>query len=655
MVLDPDTAGFPVPLDWRDAGTVSLDDAPGLGRLWATWQANVDRMAARARARGWECRVPACDPGLPPASAAGQPVGTVLPAQLAWAMGQAGTWHFHWRTSPQDTPRGELSGCLSGGIRGTVWCADTVAALRADDALMSWAGAHAAACIDDDRDAEAESLLAFWRRHLAFHALPNGDMLALDLLHAEPQRQPVRYFSHEGEGLHGRLLAPDFFGFISRWTALGCVGAEWWSWVPFTVDSEPDRSDLDPSCAFARRWVAWLDEVPAHAVGRASSPDSPPPLQVARSAADAALLAAARDDDLAGVEQALRDGAQPDCSDPSDWQARDRTAVMHAVHHGNLPMLQRLLDHGASLATHVLPLANAMLGAPAPALAWLIAHGARIDPWTDDRFNALHRLYDRHDLPDGDYLMLLDAMLAAGADPDVFHDTASSHALTTLLMRSGPVTARRLLAAGADPLLRDAQGRNAMHFARDREQVRMLLDHGLDVNDLSQPDDPSEASRPLHFQLSSWSVDAPVESVSALLEAGADPALPDGQGRHAWWHCRHMACAEWLARTLPFDPAWRDAGGGSPLHHLVAWGSRIDDHSADLLTHWCEQGLDINAQDGQGDTALHLMARCYDSVHDRPSMDLLLRLGADWRVRNRQGQTPRDAIKKKHRAAWKPV
>jgi hypothetical protein len=46
---------FEPALDWRDAGTVPLHDHAGLQGLSETWQANVDRMAARAQARGWEC------------------------------------------------------------------------------------------------------------------------------------------------------------------------------------------------------------------------------------------------------------------------------------------------------------------------------------------------------------------------------------------------------------------------------------------------------------------------------------------------------------------------------------------------------------------------------------------------------------------------
>ena len=138
-----------------------------------------------------------------------------------------------------------------------------------------------------------------------------------------------------------------------------------------------------------------------------------------------------------------------------------------------------------------------------------------------------------------------------------------------------------------------------------------------------------------------------------VLEAGADPALPDAQGRNAWWYCRHLACAELLARRLPFDPAWRDARGGSPLHHLLTQAGRIDTHAMDLVRYWCEQGLDVNARDLQGDTALHLMARQYDSIHHRPSIECLLALGADWELPNRQGRTARQSLKKKHQAAWR--
>jgi ankyrin repeat protein len=251
------------------------------------------------------------------------------------------------------------------------------------------------------------------------------------------------------------------------------------------------------------------------------------------------------------------------------------------------------------------------------------------------------------------YFALLDAMLAKGCDPDVCWDIESSGASTTLLMRCGHVTAQRLLTAGANPLLRDLQGRTAMHYARNAEHIQLLMAHDLDVNDLSQPTDSAEADRPLHYNLSGWSEDAPVESVAALLEQGADPAFTDGAGRNAWWHCRHLECASLLEIQLPFDASLRSPHGGTVVYYLIECGHRIYEHSASLLKYYGDHGLNINAQDHDGNTALHAMAKLYDSIHDKPSMAYLLDVGADWSIQNHQGKTPKQMLKKKYLVDWK--
>ncbi|MEZ5856680.1 MAG: hypothetical protein R3D67_18755 [Hyphomicrobiaceae bacterium] len=64
----------------------------------------------------------------------------------------------------------------------------------------------------------------------------------------------------------------------------------------------------------AKAWLAWLQRDPAD-VG----PDEPPPAIVERSAADRALLDAARANSLAGVNAALLVGAKPDCVPNSEW------------------------------------------------------------------------------------------------------------------------------------------------------------------------------------------------------------------------------------------------------------------------------------------------------------------------------------------------
>jgi hypothetical protein len=90
---------------------------------------------------------------------------------------------------------------------------------------------------------------AVWHNKLAFAAIGNGDLLALDL--AAATAGAIVYLSHEdGEG-HGFTLASDFADLVRRWVPLACPGGEDWQWLPFT--SSP-RSGIDPDSPNGLLW-----------------------------------------------------------------------------------------------------------------------------------------------------------------------------------------------------------------------------------------------------------------------------------------------------------------------------------------------------------------------------------------------------------------
>ncbi|WP_418126092.1 SMI1/KNR4 family protein [Variovorax sp. 160MFSha2.1] len=643
-------ARFPVVLSWRCAGSVSPADTAGLARLWKTWNDQLSSMESVAAGRGWQIEPLTFDEPLPEKKLKAldtqlrRRMGRPLPAQLRWLFTQASACTFSWRAPDEDEPDGEFAACYSGG--GTLWDVEQIDA--SGRALSNWVEGWVADLRENQEDAEATALQALWERHLPFMELRNGDLLALDLRSEDPDCRPVRYFSHEQDGPHGHVIAADLFEFLSGWIVLGCVGSTWHCWHLFTADEGSERVRWDSAGPVAARWRVWLADDPAYAPAQGAV--RPKPVR-ASTPADFALLKAAVEGSVKAAEAAIAAGAQLDCADLDDYYYKENTAVVLAARRDDLAMLECLVRHGASLATHELPLLAAMTTAKAPTLLWLIQAGARVDPWPEERFAALHRLLDAEQLSDDEYFAVLDAMLAAGANPDVGWDTSSGVATTTLLMRAGPVTQARLLAAGANPRARDLQGRTAMHYARSLEEIRLLLDHGLDVNDLSRPAPDETATTPLQKVLEEWSQTAPTEAVQAFLSAGADPALTDSQGNNAWAYCRHLECARLLAERLPFDPSWRNARGQTCLHFAVEQGHRLYTHSNTLWAQMVRWGLQADAQDADGNTALHLMAGHVDSEHDLPGIQLLLDLGASWDVRNRAGKTPRDLLKKKYRSA----
>jgi ankyrin repeat protein len=107
-----------------------------------------------------------------------------------------------------------------------------------------------------------------------------------------------------------------------------------------------------------------------------------------------------------------------------------------------------------------------------------------------------------------------------------------------------------LLEHGADVQRRDESGRSPLHYAADvgAAAVEMLLSGGAAVN--AQDD----GTTPLHVAVERGSVTA----VEALLRAGADPELPDAQGRAA-------------RDLLPQDPRSDDAEEGA-IRSLFADG-----------------------------------------------------------------------------------
>ena len=71
-----------------------------------------------------------------------------------------------------------------------------------------------------------------WERQFPVFGLINGNTLTIDMRDSNGP-QPVRYFSHELDMLHGQALAPDFVTFVMQMGRLGQAGTEWASFMRF--------------------------------------------------------------------------------------------------------------------------------------------------------------------------------------------------------------------------------------------------------------------------------------------------------------------------------------------------------------------------------------------------------------------------------------
>ena len=99
---------------------------------------------------------------------------------------------------------------------------------------------------------EMPEISATWENKIAFHWIPNGDLLAVDI--SVPGKEPVVYLSHEGdEVLHCYALGLDLEDFLTCWVGVGCPCVD--NIEPFTHDF---TRPIDQDCENA---VVWREAV----------------------------------------------------------------------------------------------------------------------------------------------------------------------------------------------------------------------------------------------------------------------------------------------------------------------------------------------------------------------------------------------------------
>eukprot|EP00741_Cyanophora_paradoxa_P002240 tig00000571_g2172.t1 len=215
-------------------------------------------------------------------------------------------------------------------------------------------------------------------------------------------------------------------------------------------------------------------------------------------------------------------------------------------------------------------------------------------------------------------------------------------------------TAAALLAAGADPCVRDWADETPVHRAAALGRHRVLL--ALLASPNAGPDGRNAGGRtPLHLAAAAGEA----EAARALLQAGADPAARDAEGDtplHAAIRGRHFELAKLVLGHASCDPSGPGRDDETPLHAAAAAGPRAlplaelllergaDPHRLDSA-HGCTPlwaalrcgnrplaarllsvpGIDVNARASCGSSPLHLAL----FAGDAPLVSELLSLGAD--------------------------
>lgn len=316
-----------------------------LDKLWQQWQADWRWMEGITRQRGWEVTVLNIAPPALLARLAGieRRHGLKFPPQLRAVLTQLSAHiQFGWYIPSHLQPMERQEMPTSSGIRDAVWDLGAID----EQAIPNFVGWKRELARKDV--SEAANRPEMWENQFPFGYLKNGDILTIDMSKPEPALQPVRYFSHNLEMIHGCALAPDFYSFISVFSKLGCAGTECWSWMRFGEGIKDDTFALSVDTEGAKAWLAWLSKDPSK-----PEPDEPPVAIVETTSADRALLGVARLGSLPGLTAALQAGAKIDCVPSQDWQQQTgkwteelSTAVAYATLNDDIAMLDMLVKRG---------------------------------------------------------------------------------------------------------------------------------------------------------------------------------------------------------------------------------------------------------------------------------------------------------------------
>ncbi len=448
-----------------------------------------------------------------------------------------------------------------------------------------------------------------------------------------------------------------------------------WGVVRALVEQGADVTARQGDGATALHWAAYWNETELAGLLIDAGAD----VNAATDLGVTPLWAAAENGNAAMARRLLDAGA-----DPNVPLLSGETPLMTAARVGAADVAGLLLDAGAD--------SDATAGRSQTALMWavsqrhpavvdeLLAHGAAVDAQTDVWTEVVKTTPEPWnpeyvaEIPQGGYTPLLFAarvgdlasarlLVAAGADVNDQPPYGTSATVVAAHSGHGDVAAF-LLGQGADPNAADA-GYTALHAAilhKDVALVRTLLDHG------AHPDARVQRSTPVRrdavdFYLHPSYVGATPFWLAArfnapdimrlLLERGADPLVAH---HPTYWpgslsiRDERVQVREGATTALM---AAAGLGGRDPLVSVDRL-SRIAESAPVLSTRRepdpavreaamlaavrlaAAQGIDVNAANGEGNTALHGAAR---AGHDRV-VRFLVAHGARVDAANGVGQTP---------------
>jgi len=90
-----------------------------------------------------------------------------------------------------------------------------------------------------------------WKGRIPFMEVPDGDLI---LIGSNPSE--IVFLSHEGEKMHGKILANNLFEFFEFHAKTGFIGSEGWQFEPFY---NFETNEMETSGPKVDRFVKWLE------------------------------------------------------------------------------------------------------------------------------------------------------------------------------------------------------------------------------------------------------------------------------------------------------------------------------------------------------------------------------------------------------------
>lgn len=286
--------------------------------------------------------------------------------------------------------------------------------------------------------------------------------------------------------------------------------------------------------------------------------------------------------------------------DVNDAGSLGYTALHHAAFWDEAAVIDSLVEAGADSEARDIdgrtPLHAAALKGSSEAVVALVRHGVELNALDGEGRAPLHLAAEYG------HIYAAEALLAAGVDCTLRVDAGGGNEWSALDLAAGEGHARivrEFMRRGADANASDSQGNTALHraaFTNKAAAIDALAEAGADVEATDVA-----GWTPLHDAAAEGSSDA----VLALTRNGANPNRLDLEGRsplHLAAEHGHLQAVEHLLA------AGAEAGvrfGNSECSALdfAAVGGHLD-----VLGVIVRRGVDVNATDSGGRTALHRAA-----------------------------------------------